>query len=614
MYSKLGIKEFMEIQKEVIEKVRALPDQPGVYRFLNQDGKIIYIGKAKSLRKRVGSYFTNSRGHSYRISHMVRNIRDVAYTVTNSEVEALLLENNLIKNHQPRYNILLKDGKTYPYICIKNERFPRVFPTRTKIDDGSTYYGPYPSVATMKAILELIRSIIQLRTCNFYLSEKNIEAGKFKRCLEFQIGNCGAPCEGRVKEEEYMEGIAQVRHILRGNLQPVLKHVEGKMNEAAAQFEFEKADFYKRRLESVRAYKRRSTVVSEKINDLEVLAIESEEHLSVVNHFKVVNGAIIQTHSWEFKQKHEESESEILLATIEYMMAGDEELEQEIITNIEIEEDDVLEGYKLSVPQRGDKKHLVDLSLKNCRTLLTEKLYNQNFKKRKPVHESMMEELQKELNMSNLPDHIECFDNSNFQGSSPVASCVVFKNGKPSKRDYRHFNIKTVEGPNDFASMTEIVGRRYKRLLDEEKDLPKLIIIDGGKGQLSSAAEALQELGLLGKIPMIGIAKRLEEIYRVDDPIPLHIDKKSPALHLIQQLRNEAHRFAITFHRQKRSNTNQRSKLTQIKGIGPQAEKEIIKKFRSIKKLKEAPVAELEAKLGKKKAEILQKAIKDGLI
>jgi len=602
----------MKIQEVVIEKVRKLPDQPGVYRFLNKKGKIIYIGKAKSLRKRVSSYFTASRGHSYRISHMVRHIEDIAFTITNSEIEALLLENNLIKNHQPRYNILLKDGKTYPYVCIKNERFPRVFPTRNKVDDGSTYYGPYPSVTTMKAILDLIRNLVQLRTCNYHLSEANIEAGKFKRCLEFQIGNCGAPCEGRVSEEEYNEGIRQVRHILRGNLSPVLQHIEVQMKEAADNFEFEKADFYKRRLEKVRAYKRRSTVVSEKINDLEVLTIESEEHLSVVNHFKVMNGAIIQTHAWEIKRQHEESEEEILLATLEHMMAGDEEILPEIVSNLAFEDEELLEGYQIAVPQRGDKKHLVELSLKNCRTLLTEKLYNQNFKKRKTAQEAMMEELQKELNLDELPDHIECFDNSNFQGSSPVASCVVFKNGKPSKKDYRHFNIKTVEGPDDFASMTEVVGRRYRRLLDEEKELPKLIVIDGGKGQLSHAAEALAELDLLGKIPMIGIAKRLEEIYRVDDPLPLHIDKKSPALHLIQQLRNEAHRFAITFHRQKRSKTNQRSKLTQIKGIGPQAEKEVFRHFRSIKKLKEAPQAEREAKLGKKWAEILEKAIADG--
>ncbi|MEO0895144.1 MAG: excinuclease ABC subunit UvrC [Bacteroidota bacterium] len=605
----------MKDKTTLLEKVRKLPNQPGVYRFLNKDGKIIYIGKAKSLRKRVSSYFVSSRQHTYRIQHLVRNIEDVAYTVVNSEVEALLLENNLIKKEQPRYNILLKDGKTYPYICVKKERFPRVFPTRNKVDDGSTYYGPYPSVVTMKAILELIRGIVQLRTCNFHLSASNIEAGKFKRCLEFQIGNCGAPCEGRVSEEEYMQGIAQVRHILRGNLGPVLQHIEGQMAEAAENFEFEKADFYKKRLEKVRLHKKRSTVVSEKINDLEVLTIDSEKHLAVVNHFKVMNGAIVQTHAWEIKRQHEEEEEEILMATLEHMLAGDEEVGLNLVSNLKLNESQLPEGMQVSVPQRGDKKHLVDLSVKNCRTLLTEKLYNQNFKKRKSVQEIMMDELQKELNLSDLPDHIECFDNSNFQGTAPVASCVVFKNGKPSKRDYRHFNIKTVVGPDDFASMEEIVERRYARLLREGKELPKLIIIDGGKGQLSSAAKSLEKVGLIGKVPMIGIAKRLEEIYRIDDPIPLHIDKKSPALHLIQQLRNEAHRFAITHHRNQRSKAaNQRSKLTLIKGIGPQAEKDIISQFRSIKKLKEASEAEREAKLGTKRANLIKEAIEKGII
>ncbi|MEO0580993.1 MAG: excinuclease ABC subunit UvrC [Bacteroidota bacterium] len=605
----------MEIQPAVAAKVKDLPHEPGVYRFLNKKGTIIYIGKAKNLRKRVGSYFTSGRLHSYRIQHMVRNIDDIAYTVVNSEVEALLLENNMIKNHQPRYNILLKDGKTYPYICIKNERFPRVFPTRTKIDDGSTYYGPYPSVTTMKAILDLIRGFIQLRNCNYHLSETNIQAGKFKKCLEFQIGNCGAPCEGRIDEATYNEGIAQIRHILRGNLGPVLRMLEQSMKDAAADYEFEKADYYKRKLEGVQAYRRRSTVVSEKIDDLEVITIESEAHLAVVNHFKVLHGAIVQTHSFEIKRQNQEEEHEILQATLMHMMAGDEEMGKEIVSNLEMEEDELPEGVKVSVPQRGDKKHLVDLSLKNCRTLLTEKLYTQNFKQRKKPNEAMMEELKKELNLHVLPDHIECFDNSNIQGSNPVASCVVFKEGKPSKRDYRHFKIKTVEGPDDFASMEEIVGRRYSRLLKENQPLPKLIVIDGGKGQLSSAANALREVGLLGQVPMIGIAKRLEEIYRVGDPIPLHIDKKSPALHLIQQLRNEAHRFAITFHRDLRSKAaNQRSRLTQIKGIGPKAEQEILKIFRSVKKLKEASTQELVEKLGHHRAKLIQDAKEEGII
>ncbi|GAB4403172.1 MAG: excinuclease ABC subunit UvrC [Bacteroidia bacterium] len=599
----------------VVDKVRNLPEDPGVYRFLNKSGKIIYIGKAKSLRKRVSSYFTRSQGHSYRIGSMVRQIADVEYTITNSEVEALLLENNLIKNHQPRYNILLKDGKTYPYICIKNERFPRIFPTRTKLDDGSAYYGPYPNVTAMRAILDLIRNLMKLRTCNYVLSEANIRAKKFKRCLEFQIGNCAAPCEGLLDEVTYMQGVEQVRHILRGNMGPVLRHLEEKMQEAATQYAFEKAEFYKQRIEKVRAYKQRSTVVSEKIDNLEVFTIETEEDLSVVNHFKVLQGAIVQTHAWEIRRKHQEEDSEILAATLSHMVAGDEEVFADIVTNIEVDSDLLPDNYTVTVPQRGDKRHLVDLSLKNCRTLLTEKLYKQTFRQRRSPQDAMMEELQKELNLAALPDHIECFDNSNFQGSSPVASVVVFKQGKPAKRDYRHFKIRTVEGPNDFASMEEIVGRRYRRLLDEGQDLPKLIVIDGGKGQLSSAAEALAAVELLGKIPMIGIAKRLEEIYRVGDPIPLHIDKKSPALYLLQQIRNEAHRFAITFHRDQRSKApGQRSKLTQIKGIGPAAEQEILQLFKSVRKLKAASDEERITRLGAHRAGLIRAAIENGEI
>ncbi|MEL6674062.1 MAG: excinuclease ABC subunit UvrC [Bacteroidota bacterium] len=597
------------------EKVRNLPESPGVYRFLNKQGKIIYIGKAKALKKRVSSYFMSGRKHSYRIQHMVDRIEDLAYTLTNSEVEALILENNLIKNHQPKYNILLKDGKTFPYICIKNERFPRVISTRTKISDGSTYYGPYPNVAAMKAILGLARGFIKLRTCSLNLTEANIKGGKFRPCLEYQIGNCAAPCVDLQAEEEYMEGIAQIKLILKGKLSPIIQELERLMKEAAANYEFEKAEFYKRRLAKVKAYKRRSTVVSEKIKDLDVLTISTEEHLAVVNHFKVTDGAIVQTHAWEMKRTLQEEDDEILGATIAKLMVEGNELQGEIVTNIPVQVGGLEANVTFTVPKVGDKKHLVELSLKNGKALLTEKLYNQNFRQRKTQGEIMMEELQKELRMPELPDHIECFDNSNFQGSSPTASVVVFKNGKPAKRDYRHFNIKTVEGPNDFASMTEIVERRYKRLMEEKQPLPKLIVIDGGKGQLSSAALSLQKLDLLDKIPIIGIAKRLEEIYRVGDPIPLHIDKKSPALYLIQQLRNEAHRFAITHHRNRRSKAEgQRSKLTKIKGIGPSAEQEIIRTFKSVKKLKAASPEELKAKLGEKKAQLILDAIQAGTI
>jgi excinuclease ABC subunit C len=598
----------------LMDKVRNLPDEPGVYRFLNDKGKLLYIGKAKSLRKRVSSYFLAGRGHSYRIHKMVEQAADIAYTVVHSEVEALLLENNLIKQNQPKYNILLKDGKTYPYICVKNERFPRVFATRQKEGDGSLYFGPYPSASAMKAILELIRSFLKLRTCSYVLSQENIAKKKFKLCLEYQIGNCGGPCEGLVPEADYMEGIEQAKHVLRGNLSPVIQFLEKRMREAAAKMEFEKADYFKKRIEKVRVYKQKATVVSEKINNLEVMAVEAESELAIVHHFKVQEGTIVQTHAWEFRIKNQEEPAEILAAALNQMQAEEIEMYPELVSNIELLAEDLPDGVSLTVPQRGDKKHLVDLALKNSRTLLDEKLYAQNFKKRKSFEETMMEELQAALHLKELPDHIECFDNSNFQGSSPVASMVVFKGGKPSKADYRHFNIKTVEGPNDFASMEEIVGRRYRRVQEEGLTMPKLIVIDGGKGQLGAAVDALSRLGL-AHAPIIGIAKRLEEIYRPGDPYPLHLDKRSPALTLIQQIRNEAHRFAITFHRTKRSNDpSQKSKLTLIKGIGPQAEKEILALFKSVKKLKAASDAELEAKLGLNRARLIRKGIEEGII
>lgn len=597
------------------EKVRNLPHEPGVYRYLDKKGKILYIGKAKDLRKRVSSYFTAGRAHSYRIHHLVERIHDLAYTVTNSEVEALLLENNLIKNHQPKYNILLKDGKTYPYICIKKERFPRVFSTRYRNDDGSLYFGPYTSVVTMKAILELIRGFISLRNCNYHLSDSNIKAGKFKICMEYQIGNCAGPCEGLQSEEAYNEGIEQVKHILKGNLKPVLDRLKELMTEAAEKYAFEKADYYRVKIEKVKEYRRRNTIVSPKIGNLEVLTVLVEGPLAVVNHFKLQHGAIIQTHSYEVKRQNQEEEAEILTAALGHLISGDDEFFPDIITNIKLPKAAEYEDIKLTVPQIGDKRHLVDLSLKNCETLLTEKLFNQNFKKRKTGGEIMVEELQKVLHLKVAPDHIECIDNSNFQGTEPVASLVVFKQGKASKRDYRHFNIKTVAGPNDFASMEEVIERRLTRLVRENKPLPKLLVVDGGKGQLSSAVKALKKISLYGQVPVIGIAKRLEELYVPEDPIPLHIDKKSPALRLIQQMRDEAHRFAITHHRNRRSKAaNQRTGLVDIKGIGPESAKQILRTFKSLKKLKAASPEELEAALGPHKAKLILEAIKEGKI
>ncbi|MEZ4684774.1 MAG: excinuclease ABC subunit UvrC [Bacteroidia bacterium] len=599
----------------LLDKVKNLPNEPGVYRFLNKNGKIIYIGKAKDLRKRVGSYFMKGRGHSYRISHMVERIDDMAYTVVHSEIEALLLENNLIKNNQPRYNILLKDGKTYPYICIKNERFPRVFSTRNRRDDGAHYYGPYANPGAMKEILNLIRGFVQLRTCNYDLSEEKIAAGKYRVCMEYQIGNCAAPCVGKQTEEDYMEGIEQVRNILKGKLSPVIDRLKELMHQAAERFEFEKADYYKKKVNQVAAYRQKNTVVNPRVGDLEVLTVLSEDKLAIVNHFKVLDGAIIQTHAYEMKRQYQESDEEVMAAALVRLLEDEDELFGEIMVNVEPAFEDENAAYNFTIPKIGDKKHLVDLSLKNCEQLLTEKLYEQNFKKRKTGGEIMVEELQKALHMKVAPDHIECIDNSNFHGEAPVSSLVVFKNGKASKRDYRHFNVKTVEGPNDFATMDEIVTRRMTRLVREGEPLPKLLVVDGGKGQLSSAVAALKRLGLYGQVPVIGIAKRLEEIYVPNDPVPLHIDKKSGALRLIQQMRDEAHRFAITHHRNRRAKAEGRKTgLTKIEGIGEARAKEILRTFKSIKKLKEAPQQERIDKLGLHVATLIEKAVTEGLI
>lgn len=605
----------MQVSEHLKRKLSIMPEGPGIYRYFDKKGKLLYIGKAKSLKKRVLSYFMGINKHTYRIQHLVENIHDIEYTVTNTEIEALALENNLIKQYLPKYNILLKDGKTYPFICITNERFPRVFSTRQKTESNAQYFGPYVNPGAMYTILDLVHGYIKLRNCTYNLSQENIEAGKFKICLEYQVGNCAGPCVGLQSEAEYNKGIEQIRHILKGNLAPVLDHLETIMQEAAANWEFEKAELYRKKMEQVVAYRKKNTIVSEKLGDLEVLTIQSEEHLAIVNHFKVHNGSIIQTHTYEFKIQLEESETEILVAALEQLRLESNEIYQEIVVNIPIEDEVLNDIYTFTVPKIGDKKHLMNLSLKNCSTLLSEKLYNQNFRDKKTPNVVMMEELQKVLHLKELPDHIECFDNSNFQGSFPVSSIIVFKDGKPAKRDYRHFNVKTVEGPNDFATMEEAVERRYKRQLAENQPLPKLIIIDGGKGQLAAAAKSLEKLGLLDKIPMVGIAKRLEEIYSVGDNIPLHIDKKSPALILIQRCRDEAHRFGITFHRDKRSKgVNQRTHLTEIEGIGESTATALLTHFKSVKKLKAATEDEIAAVVGKHKAKVVKAAIDKGEI
>lgn len=605
----------MTLPPELQTKLKNLPEQPGVYRFLNKKGTILYIGKAKSLKKRVNSYFIGISKHSYRIQHLVENIADVAYTVVNTEVEALILESNLIKNHQPKYNILLKDGKGYPYLMITNERFPKIEVARQKTDNGATYFGPYVNSGVMYTLLELFKDYIKIRNCNYNLSEDNILSGKFRACLEYQIGNCAAPCVGLQKEAEYNRQMEYVKHILKGNFKPILDDLEKQMMQAASDYAFEKAELYRKKMEQVIAYRNKNRIVSEKLEDLEVLSVVAEEHLAVVNHFKVHNGAIIETHSLEVKRSNNETESEILVAAFGHLLSEGVEFYPEIVISHAPEEESLFANYSLTYPQKGDKKHLLELSFKNCRTLLEEKLYSQNFREKKRPNDVMMEELQKVLHLKHLPDHIECFDNSNFQGSFPVSAMVCFKDGKPAKKDYRHYNVKTVEGPNDFATMAEVVERRYTRLLAENQPLPKLIIIDGGKGQLSSAAEALKKLNLLDKIPMVGIAKRLEEIYSVNDPLPLHIDKKSSALILIQRLRDEAHRFGITFHRDKRSKAvNQRTHLSEIQGIGDNTAKKLLDHFRSVTKIKSASEDAIAEVIGKHKAGIVVAAIAKGEI
>lgn len=605
----------MSISPELQHKLRNLPEQPGVYRYLDKKEKILYIGKAKNLKKRVNSYFTGIAKHSYRILHLLENIHDVVYTITNTEIEALALENNLIKQHLPKYNILLKDGKTYPYICITNERFPRVFSVRQKTETNAQYFGPYVNPGAMYTILELVHGYIKLRNCTYNLSEENIKEGKFRVCLEYQVGNCAAPCVGKQTEEEYTIGIEQIRHILKGNLAPVIDNLEKNMLAAAENYEFEQAEVFRKKMEQVMAYRKKNTIVSDKLEDLEVFSVVAEEHLAIIHHFKIHNGAITQTHAWEHKRALEETESEILIGAFSQFWAEGEEIYKEIVVNVPIEDEALTEHFKFIVPKIGDKKHLLDLSLKNGKNLLHEKLYNQNFKEKKTPNVVMMEELKKALHLKEIPDHIECFDNSNFQGSFPISSMVVFKEGKPAKRDYRHYNVKTVEGPNDFATMEEVVTRRYTRQLAENQPLPKLIIIDGGKGQLSSAAKALKSLDLLDKIPMVGIAKRLEEIYSVGDSLPLYIDKKSPALILIQRCRDEAHRFGITFHRDKRSKgINQRTHLTEIEGIGEATAQQLLQHFKSVKKIKAATETQLAEIVGKHKAAIVIKAIAEGVI
>ncbi|UTW64162.1 excinuclease ABC subunit UvrC [bacterium SCSIO 12741] len=590
------------------ELVRNLPNKPGVYQYFDDEGKILYVGKAKSLKNRVSSYFTKNRFENNKTRILVRKIRDIKYIITDSAYDALLLENTLIKKHQPRYNIQLRDDKTYPWICIKKERFPRVFSTRNVIRDGSEYFGPYASVKTMHAILDFVRKLHKLRTCKFNLSEENIEAGKFRVCLEYHIQNCLGPCVGKQKEEEYNQSIDQIRRILKGNISEVIKELKIKMKEHAELLEFEQAQVHKERIDLLENYQMKSTVVSTSINDVDVFTLISDDQFGYVNFMKISNGAIIQSHTLELKKRMNEADSDILLTGISELRERFNSQSKLIYTSLPLEFS--IPDAQIHQPQRGDKKKLIDLSLRNVRYFMRDRHLQQDKLDPDRRKNRILGQLQSDLKMESLPEHIECFDNSNIQGAFPVAACVVFKDAKPSKKDYRHFNIKTVVGPDDFASMREVVYRRYKRLIDEEQPLPQLIIIDGGKGQLSAAVESLQKLEIFGLVTIIGIAKRLEEIYFPGDQYPLYIDKRSESLKLIQQLRNEAHRFGITHHRNKRSKGSIKSSLSDIPGIGPKTQEKLLRKFKSIKRIKEAPEEELKALLTAPAYKALQEFLK----
>lgn len=581
-----------------------IPKDPGVYRFINLEGQVIYVGKAKNLRNRLSSYFGDKKHQYFKTRTMVRHAHHFEFTIVESEQDALLLENTLIKQIQPRYNVNLKDDKSYTYICIRNERFPRVFLTRRLIRDGSTYFGPYTSKARVSEILEIVRKLFPLRTCSLLLTPQPIEAGKYKVCLEYHIKNCLGPCEGLESEESYNARIDQVKNILKGHFRDVLQHLKREMESHAMAMEFEKAQQIKERLTVFEDYQARSTVVSHLERDLDVFSIATDETHAYVNYLKVVQGAIINSYTQELLKNLNEDEHELLAFTIDRLREKFNSITEEIVVPFKVELVD--QSITQTVPQRGEKKELLDLSLKNVRYFLLQKQKEKisHTQKQTPA-ERIMRTLQSDLRMISLPMHIECFDNSNIHGTHPVASCVVFKNAKPAKRDYRHFHVKTVEGPDDFASMREIVERRYKRMLEENQPLPDLVVIDGGKGQLSAAMESIEALGIRDRLTVVGIAKKLEEIYFPGDSIPLYIDKKSESLRLIQQIRNEAHRFAITFHRNTRSKDFTRTELTGIKGIGDKTAEKLLKHFGSVKKLKESSEEDLIKVAGQATAKVL---------
>lgn len=581
--------------------VRTLPDKPGVYQFFDEKEKIIYIGKAKSLKKRVASYFNKDTGLSGKTSVMVRKIADIRHIVVSSELDALLLENNLIKKYQPRYNVNLKDDKSFPWICLKNERFPRVFPTRNVIHDGSSYFGPYASGRMMNTLLDLVRQLYKLRNCTLNLTEKNIEARKFRICLEYHLGNCKGPCEGLQTEEDYNASILEIKEILKGNISNVLGSLRELMKRYADELAFEKAQAVKEKIVLLEKYQSKSMVVNPNIHNVDVFSIISDQEAGYVNYLRVISGAIVQAHTVELKKKLDETDEELLVLAITDFRQRFESDAQEVLIPMHLEID--FAGVSFNVPKIGDKKHLLELSERNAKYYLLEKRKQQELVDPERHSKRILNTMMADLQLPEPPVHIECFDNSNMQGDYAVAAMVCFKNAKPSKNDYRHYNIKTVEGPNDFASIEEVIYRRYKRLVEEGQSLPQLIVIDGGKGQLSSAVKSLEKLDLRGKISIIGIAKRLEELYFPDDPVPLHIDKKSETLRVIQFLRDEAHRFGITHYRKKHEKGTIKSTLTEIEGIGKIFAQKLLSKFKSVKRIREAGLEELQAAIGKVKGQ-----------
>jgi excinuclease ABC subunit C len=579
-------------------QIQTLPDNPGVYQYYDKEGKILYVGKAKNLKKRVASYF-NKIHDTAKTNVLVKKIVTIKHIVVPTETDALLLENNLIKTLQPRYNVLLRDDKSYPWLCIKKEPFSRIFATRRMVKDGSEYFGPYTSFKTVNTILELIKELYPLRTCNYDLSKSNIDSGKFKVCLEYHIGNCMGPCEGFETLENYQKQVDAIREILKGNFKESMKDFKRVMTNLAADMHFEEAQKIKEKIEVLENYQSRSTIVNPKITNIDVFSIVSDESAAYVNFLQISHGSIIRSHTMEIKKKLDETDEELLELAIVELRERFQLLSREVIVPFPV---DLGENIKITVPQLGDKKQILDLSIRNAKFYRIEQLKQLQIVDPDRHTKRIMAQMQKDLRLPVEPRHIECFDNSNIQGTNPVAACVVFKDGKPSKKDYRHFNIKTVEGPDDFASMTEVVYRRYKRLLDENESLPNLIIIDGGKGQLSSALKSIDELGLRGKIAIIGIAKRLEELFYPGDSIPLYLDKKSETLKVIQQLRNEAHRFGITHHRDKRSKAALNSSIESIPGIGEKTMLTLIQHFKSVKRLKLATEKEISDVIGVSKA------------